>query len=122
MLALLETKPDQSALQRDLSVTFDRIGDVHLANADLGQALENYRKGLEIAQRLADREPANLLWQRDLSVSHDRVGEVLDRKGDWEGALESFRKGLAIAQTLCRCLRSRSANSGREHEKLEHSR
>jgi tetratricopeptide (TPR) repeat protein len=102
VLALLETKSDQSALQRDLSVTFDRIGDVNLANADLGQALENYRKGLEIAQQLADREPANLLWQRDLSVSHDRVGEVLDRKGDWDGALESLRKGLAIAQTLAK--------------------
>jgi tetratricopeptide (TPR) repeat protein len=102
VLALLEAKPDQSALQRDLSVTFDRIGDTHLAKADLGSALESYRKGLEVAQKLADRDPANLLWQRDLSVSHDRVGEVLDRKGDWEGAKENFQNGLAIAQTLAR--------------------
>ena len=102
VLALLEATPDRSALQRDLSVTCDRIGDAHLGKGDLEAALESYRNGLEIAQVLAERDPANLLWQRDLSVSHDRVGDVLDRKGDWDGALASFRRGLAIAETLAK--------------------
>jgi tetratricopeptide (TPR) repeat protein len=102
VLALLEATPDQSALQRDLSVTCDRIGDAHLAKGDLEAALESYRNGLEIAQVLAGREPDNLVWQRDLSVSHDRVGDVLGRKGDWDGALASYRHGLAIAEDLAR--------------------
>jgi tetratricopeptide (TPR) repeat protein len=100
VLALLEAMPDQSPLQRDLSVTCDRIGDAHLAGGDLEAALESYRKGLEIAEILAARDPGNLAWQRDLSVSHDRVGDVLDRKGDSEGALASYRRGLAIAEDL----------------------
>lgn len=100
VLALLDATPDQSALQRDLSVTCDRIGDTHLARGDLEAALESYRNGLEIAQTLAGRDPGNLVWQRDLSVSHDRVGDVLSRKGDPEGGLASYRRGLAIAEEL----------------------
>jgi tetratricopeptide (TPR) repeat protein len=100
VLALLAAAPDQPALQRDLSVTCDRIGDAHLARGDLDAALESYRRALEIAQALTGREPGNLLWQRDLSVSHDRVGDVLDRRGDWNGALASYLSGLAIAEKL----------------------
>ena len=100
VLALLEATPDQSTLQRDLSITCDRIGDTHLARGDPEAALQSYRSGLEIAEVLAARDPANLIWQRDLSVSHDRVGDVLSRKSEHEGALASYRCGLAIAEGL----------------------
>jgi tetratricopeptide (TPR) repeat protein len=102
VLALLDATPDQPALQRDLSVTCDRIGDAHLARGDFDAALSSYRRGLEVAQVLAGREPGNLAWRRDLSVSHDRVGDALDRKGDWTGALASYHSGLAIAEELAR--------------------
>jgi tetratricopeptide (TPR) repeat protein len=102
VLALLEPTPEHSGLQRDLSVTCDRIGDTHLAKGELDAALESYRNGLEIAEVLAKRDPENLHWQRDLSVSHDRVGDVLEKKGDWDGALASFRRGLGIAETLAK--------------------
>ncbi len=109
VLALLKAAPDQAALQRDLSVTCDRIGDAQLAKGDFAAALQSFRNGLEIAQVLAERDPGNLDWRRDLSVSHDRVGDALDRKGDWEGALASFRRGLAIAEDLAK---RRPANLG----------
>jgi tetratricopeptide (TPR) repeat protein len=98
--ALLERGTENVALQRDLSVTYDRIGDAHAVKGEVDAALENYRRSLEIAQELAKRDPESTVWQHDLSVSFDRIGDLLDRKGDGEGALESFRKSLAIAGAL----------------------
>lgn len=98
--ALLERTPEDCGLQRDLSVTCDRIGDVLAACGSLDEALESYRQALEVVEALAAREPHNAVWLRDLSVSHDRIGDILDRKSDVDGALESYRQGLAFAQGL----------------------
>ena len=98
--ALLESKPDDAGLLRDLSVTCDRIGDMHVDAGRLDEALASYRESLEIAEALTKRDPLNPFRQHDLSVSHDRIGEVLDKAGDREAALASFRKGLAIATAL----------------------
>src|SRR5438876_79503 len=97
---LLERDPDNAGFRRDLSVTCDRIGDMHVQNGRLDAALECYRQSLEIAEALAKRDAQNPIWQHDLSVSHDRIGDILDKKGDRKAALESFRKGLAIAKAL----------------------
>jgi len=100
VLALLDRDAENAALQRDLSVTCDRIGDVLLAKGDTAAALDSLRGGLQIAEALAARDPGNLGWQHDLSVSLDRVGEALSRVGDLEAALDCHRKGLAIAKRL----------------------
>jgi tetratricopeptide (TPR) repeat protein len=98
--ALLGRDPQDANLQRDLSVTGDRIGDMHAEAGRLDAALECYRQSLEIAEALSKRDPLNPVRQHDLSVSHDRIGEVLDKAGDREGALASFRQGLALAKDL----------------------
>ena len=77
--ALLERGTDNVALQRDLSVTYDRIGDAHAHKGELDAALASYRHSLEIAQQLAARDPESAVWQHDLSVSFDRIGDLLDR-------------------------------------------
>ena len=100
VLALLEREPTQPWLRRDLSVTFDRIGDTLASQGELDGALENYRRALEIVAALAAREPDNVVWMRDLSVSHDRIGDTLDRKGEREEALQSYLQGLQFAQAL----------------------
>ena len=53
---------------RDLSVSYNRIGDVQVAQGDLAGALTSYRDSLAIAERLAKSDPGNAGWQRDLSV------------------------------------------------------
>ena len=72
-----------------------------LARILSAEALQFYRGGLAIAERLAKSEPANAGWQADLSVSHDRVGDVL-KDGDAVGALKSYRDGLAIRKRLAK--------------------
>jgi len=75
---------------------------VLVSQGDGPGALLAYRKGLEIAEALAERDPANTEGQRDLSVSHDGIGDVLVAQGDGPGALLAYRKGLEIREALAR--------------------
>jgi tetratricopeptide (TPR) repeat protein len=73
---------------------------VQSAQGDLPSALSSYKQGLEIAQKLAARDPANTEWQRDLSVSYDRIGDVQRAQGDLPSALSSYKQGLEIREKL----------------------
>src|SRR5262249_35187611 len=56
--------------QRDLSVSYERVGDVLVAQGNLPEALKSFRDGLAIRDRLAQADPGNAGWQRDLVVSN----------------------------------------------------
>ena len=81
-------------------MSYNKIGDVLVAQGNLPEALKSYRDGLAIAERLAKADPGNAGWQRDLSVSYDRIGDVLVAQGNLPEALKSYRDGLAIAERL----------------------
>ena len=81
-------QPDEADVQRDLSVSFERIGNVLVAQGDGPGALAAYRKGLAIRQALAARYPANANWQRDLIVSNVKLGKVTGDKAHVRRALE----------------------------------
>ena len=84
---LAKADPGNAGWQRDLSVSYEKIGDVQVAQGDLAGALKSYRDSLAIADRLAKSDPGNAGWQRDLSVSYDKIGDVQVAQGDLAGAL-----------------------------------
>ena len=88
--------------QRDLSVSYNRVGDAQVSQGNLPDALRSYRDGLSIAERLAKADPANESWQRDLSVSYNKVGDAQVSQGNLPDALRSYRDGLAIAERLAK--------------------
>ncbi len=103
-------------------MSYEKVGDVQVAQGDLAGALKSYRDSLAIADRLAKSDPGNAGWQRDLSVSYEKVGDVQVAQGDLAGALKSYRDSLAIetgwrnpipatpaGSAICRCRTSRSA-------------
>ena len=79
-------------------MSWNKLGDVRVAQGDLGGALAAFEAGLAIAERLAAADPANAEWQRDLSVSWDRLGDVRVAQGDLGGALAAFEAGKAIRE------------------------
>jgi tetratricopeptide (TPR) repeat protein len=89
-----------SGWQRDLSVGYERIGDVLVAQGKLQEALEAYQQSLKIRQTLAEQDKTNSSWQSDLSVSYQRVGEILAAQGDLVGALKNYRDEFAITEKL----------------------
>jgi hypothetical protein len=66
---LAQSDPGSAGWQRDLSVSYNKVGDVQMAQGDLAGSLKSHRDSLAIAERLAQSDPGNAGWQRDLSVS-----------------------------------------------------
>jgi hypothetical protein len=66
--------------ERGLSVSYDRVGDVLVAQGNLPEALKSFRDGLAIRDRLAKADPGNAGWQRDLIVSCVKLAEA-DQSG-----------------------------------------
>ncbi len=65
-------KADHSSagLQRDVSVSLNKIGDVLVAQGDLPNARLRYEESLAIAQRLAKADPSSTGLQRDIALSY----------------------------------------------------
>jgi tetratricopeptide (TPR) repeat protein len=99
---LRPTFAQRTSMQRERGVILNRLGDVLDLQGDLAGALQVYRDGLAISERLVRSDAKNAGWQRDLSVSHNNVGQVLLAQGDLAGALQAYREGLAIRERLAR--------------------
>ena len=98
--------PKNEEWQHDLSIAYNKIGDVQRQLGDLTDALTNYRKSLEIRGLLADSHPNNMRWQRDLASAYDRVGDVLTSSppdaGNSVEALSHYKESLYIIQRFVR--------------------
>jgi tetratricopeptide (TPR) repeat protein len=97
---LLAASPDVIEYQFQLSVSYERVGDVRVAQGDLAGALKSYRDSLAIRERLVKTIFGDATWQSDLAGSYAKIGLVLMTQGDLPGALDSYRKKLAIAERL----------------------
>ncbi len=86
--------------ERDLSVAYNRLADVRVAQGDLAGALTSYRESLAIAERLAKSDPGNAQWQFGLGISNERIGNVQVAQADLAGALTSYRARFAIIERL----------------------
>ena len=78
-----QAEPDRADYQRDLSVSYNKVGDLYSALGQGEKAREAYLKALAIAERLAQAEPDRADYQVDLAISLHRVGtagELLERK------------------------------------------
>jgi tetratricopeptide (TPR) repeat protein len=99
---LLKAEPDAPRSQRDLSVSYERIGDVQSAQGDLTSALSSYQQGLDIRQKLAARDPANAQWKTDLVISLWKLASTLEQQGapQQREAGVNYQRALDILQPL----------------------
>ena len=120
--SLAKSDPGNANWQHDLSLFYQKVGDVELqqgvkidrvklqqgqriddAEIDQGQiaqALESYRAGLAIAERLAKSDPSNTDWQRNLALGYMRLGSVYAAQNDSAKARDAFKAGRAIIVRL----------------------
>ncbi|MCP4591655.1 MAG: hypothetical protein GY842_13020, partial [bacterium] len=85
-----EKEPDRADYQRDLSVSFVKLGDLQQAMGDSEAARDLFVKSLQISQRLAAAEPDRADYQRDLSVSFNKLGDLQQAMGEGEAARDLF--------------------------------
>lgn len=95
LTALAARDPANTEWQRDLWVSYNKIGDISEARGDREAALKAYQDGLDIRKALATRDPANAQWQKDLVVSAWKLASI-----DAPEACSHLREGLAILKLL----------------------
>ncbi len=94
------TEPASADLERDLSVSLIRLGDLLVGQGDRNGAMEHYGRALQIRERLSAADPASTERARDLGVSVSKVGDVHLSRGDRERALFAYEFSLRIAERL----------------------
>jgi Flp pilus assembly protein TadD len=97
---LATNDPNNAQLQRNLSISFNKLGDVAQQSGDLNAALGYFTQALNTAQKLATNDSTNAELQRDLSVSFNKLGDVAQQSGDLNAALGYFTQALNTAQKL----------------------
>jgi hypothetical protein len=92
--------PANAQNQRNLSVSYERLGGVISVVGNLVEAERFFRDSLAIAERLAAADPTNAQNQRDLTVSYIKLGDVISAVGNLAEAERFFRDSLAIRERL----------------------
>jgi hypothetical protein len=102
-----------SALQRELSLSHEKMAAALMAQGEHGQALAHGQQSLAICIKLATSDPANRDWQHDLMVSLNKVAEIWAAQGEHHQALRHGLQSLALSEQLAA---SEPANSGLQRD------
>ena len=98
---LAAVDPANTRWQRNLSVSYNKLGDVAAAQGHPEEAARLYGEALEIRKRLvAAVDRTNTQWQRELSVSYERLGDVAAAQGQMEEAARLYGEDLEIRERL----------------------
>ena len=90
--ASLPAGPRQAGWQRDLSVSYNNIGDVQSAQGDLAGALKSYRDSFGIREKLPSGTPAMRAGSATSRVSYNNVGDVQSARATWRARSELPRQ------------------------------
>ena len=97
---LADSDPANSAWQRDLSISFEKLGDLAVTQGNLPEAARLFSNALAIRQRLADSDKDNSAWQRDLFYSFYKLSSLEEQRRDLPAALSYAEKCLAVTERL----------------------
>jgi tetratricopeptide (TPR) repeat protein len=97
---LAEADPKDAQKQRDLSVSFNRLGDVYVTLGRTADGLKYYEDGLKISRQLAEADPKDAQKQLDLVFSFQRLGSARMGVVDYQGSIEEFQRGVTVLEKL----------------------
>ena len=100
--AVTEQAPEDWDALRNLSVSYNKLGELLLGLGQGAEAREFFEKALALRERLARQEPDLADFQRDLSVCYNKLGDLVRGLGQGAEAREFYEKWLAIAERLAR--------------------
>jgi tetratricopeptide (TPR) repeat protein len=95
-VALAQADPNNAEAKRDLSVSYNKLGDVQLRLGATDKALELYQKGLEVRVAVAQADPNNAQAQSDLAYSYRKLGEAYQNARDLGQARTHFERALDV--------------------------
>src|SRR5262249_44108869 len=86
--------------QRDLAISYEKIGDALQAAGKLNEALASYREELAVVEHLVALEREDPRWQSDLQIVIGRIGGIAYRFvliRDFETALQAADQAISLA-------------------------
>lgn len=101
--AIAAEKINDPELINELAIAYRKIGDVQGASyipnsGNLGQALVNFKKSVELHEKLLALDPTNLNARRELAHSYNTLANAFQRSGSSALGLEQLDKGIAILE------------------------
>jgi tetratricopeptide (TPR) repeat protein len=96
---LLQSDPTNAQWRRDLSVSYNRVGEAVARAGQPEKALDVFRRSLAIGQD-RDSTKSDTARQRDLAVSHERIGDMLFSLRQPEEAEAEYQAAFDIRRKL----------------------
>jgi non-specific serine/threonine protein kinase/serine/threonine-protein kinase len=98
--ARLAAAPGDRSVLMDLSIDLGTIGNFHREMGNASEAVDVLRRNLELRQRLASEDPANVGIRERLAKGHQSLGLALLLAQDPRGAREEFQTSLALYRDM----------------------
>lgn len=91
-MALAVKEPQDPVLQRDLSISYEKIGDVQMQRGEVSLAEEAYLQSLKISEIQLQRSPEDYNLRRDVAFGFEKVGDIRQSRNETGAARESFTR------------------------------
>jgi tetratricopeptide (TPR) repeat protein len=99
---LVDEDDQRPVWKRLLGHSYQRQGDILLAQGNHDRALTAYADYLSLVEPLARADRDNNNYHNDVSIGHARLGDVFLRIGRVDEALENYQSYLERARTLAK--------------------
>ena len=96
---LYDTDPRNAGYARDLSISFNKLGDL-CRNSDTDKAASYYEQALHLRQPLFDAYPQNYVLARELLVPLQRLAQLHEDAGDTDTACHYWLRLLDLLRTI----------------------
>jgi eukaryotic-like serine/threonine-protein kinase len=91
---------DDPVLQRDMAVTYSKIGSIQDQLGQRTESLAAYRRAESILQKLVTADPNSANHQADLALCKNNIGRVLSQLGKVDEAKKTYLQAIEIQQTI----------------------
>ena len=86
--------------QRDLSIAYERVGEILQRMGQPRASMENYRRSLAVDEDLVRADPANADLRRNLALAHESMGDLHRELGDLRASQASYLAALDVRRRL----------------------
>jgi tetratricopeptide (TPR) repeat protein/tRNA A-37 threonylcarbamoyl transferase component Bud32 len=97
--ALVAADPGDLRSQRELAISYQKLGNQLLDTSEAARGMAYLRKGLAVYERLAVQQPENAEIRKDLASAYNSLGLALESSGN-AAALAYHKKALALREAL----------------------
>jgi eukaryotic-like serine/threonine-protein kinase len=99
---LIETARDLDSTKTESILIWAhlRLGQIYLLGGKTAEAVEQYQRGFDLAQKAASDAPDDADAQGDLAAAYEKMGELIERLGNTAEARNFYDRAAQICETL----------------------